>query len=332
MKFLLDLLRSIASRGLPTALCSLRSLLFLVSFAAVGPLLLAPPLASTSTIVVVVERLEIMEYKEAIDGFNEILTQKNLLTQLEIVELESKTENINAGIIEKIQAEQPALILTVGTVSSKYVAQRIKDLPILFSMVLAPGEASLTKENIVGASLDLPAKVQLENLESVIPHLKRVGVIYHPPENQELMRQAEAAAGELGLLLKTYPVKTVMEIPELVNLDIDVLWIIPDSIVCQPVILKRILLSSLRKRIPVMGFSRSFANSGALLAVSCDYKDIGRQAGELAARILQGENYSRLKISVPRTTKLYLNQLVANRMGINIPKKILENAAEVLGK
>jgi len=325
----LDLLRLIASRGLLKILCSS---LPLVSFAVVGPLLLAPQLAGTTTIVVVVERLEIMEYKEAIEGFNEILTQKNLPSQLKIVELESKTENINAGIIEKIQAEQPALILTVGTVSSKYVAQHIKDLPIVFSMVLAPGEAGLTTENIVGASLDLPAKIQLENLESVIPHLKRVGVIYHPPENQELMRQAEAAAGELGLLLKTYPVKTVMEIPELVDLDIDVLWIIPDSIVCQPVILKRILLSSLRERIPVMGFSRSFANSGALLAVSCDYKDIGRQAGELAARILQGENYSRLKISVPRTIKLYLNQLVANRMGINIPKKILENAAEVLGK
>ena len=325
----MDLLRLIASRGLLKILCSS---LPLVSFAVVGPLLLAPQLAGTTTIVVVVERLEIMEYKEAIEGFNEILTQKNLPSQLKIVELDSKTENINAGIIEKIQAEQPALILTVGTVSSKYVAQHIKDLPIVFSMVLAPGEAGLTTENIVGASLDLPAKIQLENLESVIPHLKRVGVIYHPPENQELMRQAEAAAGELGLLLKTYPVKTVMEIPELVDLDIDVLWIIPDSIVCQPVILKRILLSSLRERIPVMGFSRSFANSGALLAVSCDYKDIGRQAGELAARILQGENYSRLKISVPRTIKLYLNQLVANRMGINIPKKILENAAEVLGK
>jgi putative ABC transport system substrate-binding protein len=329
LKSPLDLLRLIASRGLLKILCSS---LPLVSFAVVGPLLLAPQLAGTTTIVVVVERLEIMEYKEAIDGFNEILTQKNLPSQLKIVELESKTENINAGIIEKIQAEQPALILTVGTVSSKYVAQHIKDLPIVFSMVLAPGEAGLTTENIVGASLDLPAKIQLENLEAVIPHLKRVGVIYHPPENQELMRQAETAAGELGLLLKTYPVKAVKEIPELVDLNIDVLWIIPDSIVCQPVILKRILLSSLRERIPVMGFSRSFANSGALLAVSCDYKDIGRQAGELAARILQGENYSRLKTSVPRTTKLYLNQLVANRMGINIPKKILENAAEVLGK
>jgi len=329
LKFPLDLQRLIASRGLLTALCSLLSL---VSFAAVGPLQLASQLASTSTIAVVVERLEIMEYKEAIEGFKEILTLKNLPSRLKIVELEPETENINAGIIGKIQAEQPALILTVGTASSKYVAQHIKDLPIVFSMVLAPGEASLTTENIVGASLDLPAQVQLETLKSVIPHLKRVGVIYHPPENQELMRQAEAAAGELGFLLKAYPVKTAKEIPELVDLHIDVLWIIPDSIVCQPVILKRILLSSLRERIPVMGFSRSFANSGALLAVSCDYKDIGRQAGELAARILQGEAYSRLKISVPRSTKLYLNQLVADRMGINIPKKILENAAEVLGK
>ena len=104
------MLRIIASSGPQTALCSL---LFSASFAAVGPFLLAPSLASISTIVVVVERLDIMEYKEAIEGFNEILTKKNLLTQLKIVELEPKTENINAGIIGKIQVEQPVLILTV---------------------------------------------------------------------------------------------------------------------------------------------------------------------------------------------------------------------------
>ena len=81
-----------------------------------------------------------------------------------------------------------------------------------------------------------------------------------------------------------------------------------------------------------MGFTHYYARGGALLAVACDYEDIGRQSGEMVVKLLKGEDYSCLKITVPRKVKLYLNKITADRLGITIPDEIILKASEVFGQ
>jgi putative ABC transport system substrate-binding protein len=277
-------------------------------------------------IIAVVEYIDIPEYKSAVEGFGEVLTEKNIRFDLKIY------HQLDKALVREIQSQPPALILVASSAAAAFISDKIKDIPIIFTMLIDPWESGIASINMVGASLHIPSRMQLEILQAVIPQLKRVGVIYQDSENQRVIKEADLAATELGLVLKTYPVKSATEIPGIKNLEIDALWLIPDNTVCQTPIIRRILLASIRERIPVMGFSRSYARAGTLLAVSCDYKDIGRQSGELAVQILQGANYSRLKISVARKIKLYVNQLVADRLGIRIPKPILQNVDEVVGK
>lgn len=283
-------------------------------------------------IIIVVESLAVPQYNEAVSGFKKNLKKESIIVHLEMIECDPEDDNKKQNLIKRIKSQQPSLILTVGTYHTKFVSQHINDIPIVFTMVLDPWGASITSKNIVGASLDIPVRVQWETLKSVLPKLECLGVIYNPSENERIIREAKQIANELGLTLKTYPVKSLCEIPRIEDLSIDALWIVPDNMVCQNAILKRILLSSSRERIPVLGFSRFFARAGALMSVACDYEDIGRQSGQLAARILMNENYSQLKISVPRKIKLYINQVVAHRFGINIPKKILQKAEEIFGQ
>ncbi len=136
----------------------------------------------------------------------------------------------------------------------------------------------------------------------------------------------------MGLILKTFPVKSAKEIPEIKEMKIDALWLIPDLVVCQPTVIGHILRSSLKHKIPVMGVSQSYVKAGALLALSCDYEDIGRQSGEIALRILNGESLVDIPVSVARKTKLYLNLAVAERLRIKIPRDIIKRAEEVFGK
>lgn len=279
-------------------------------------------------IIAVSESTGLPEYQQAVAGFNEILKKENLSIDLKMYAYDPENE-IN---VEEIKTQKPALVLTLGSNATHFISEKITDIPIVFAMVMDPRGSGITSKNIVGASLDIPVTLQLEHLKAVVPRVKRVGVVYSPAENESIIREARQAAGNLGLVLKAYPVKSHSEIPRIKDLAIDVLWIIPDTILLHPAILKRILLSSIRKRLPVMGCSRSFARGGALLAISCDYEDIGKQAGEMAARILKGETYSQSKTSKPRKIKLYINQMVADRIGITIPGKILREADEVFGK
>lgn len=274
-------------------------------------------------VIAVVKEMGIQEYDWAVEGFREILEKEKITAKLEMIDRNDR------NVIPRIKALKPALILTMGSSATKSIADEIKEIPIIFSVVIDPQGSSITSRNIIGAAVDIPVKIQLETLKSAFPGLKRLGVVYNPAENEALVQEARAAAPGLGFTLNAYPVNSEIEIPKIEDLNIDLLWIIPDTVVCKPVILKRILLSCLQDHVAVMGFTRYYARGGALLAVACDYEDIGRQSAEMAVKLLNGEKYSSLKITVPRKVKLYLNKIAADRLGITIPGEIIQKASEV---
>ncbi|MCP5047142.1 MAG: hypothetical protein GY940_08215 [bacterium] len=277
-------------------------------------------------VVVVVKSIDFPQYDRTVDGFMEVLKHKYRKVILNIYYLN------DPNLIRLIRSQGPDMILTLGTPATRFVFKGIPDIPIIFSMIMDPGGNGISSRVNAGASVDIPVKIQMEKLRMVMPRLKRVGVIYNPVENENTIREARKAASELGLTLKAYPVRSKREIPKMGDLDIDILWMIPDTMVSQPAIIRRFILTGLREKVPVMGYSRSYAKAGTLLAVSCDYKDIGRQSGEIAVRLFQGEEYSNLTISIPRKVKLYFNKIVADRLGIKLPKKIMKQADEVFGR
>lgn len=308
-----------------TCLCSL----YLAAFFSIGSLLSSSSPAAHSrgdVVIAVVKSRDNLQYEYVVQGFTQSLEEKNIAAHLKIYGPEDK------GVLQAIRSQKPALILTMGTPATKLVSGEINDIPIVFSMIMDPQGTNITTANIVGATVDIPPRLQLETLKSVVPKFKRIGVIYNPPENGTIVRQAKPAANDLGLILNLYPVNSEKEIPKIEDLSIDLLWIIPDTVVCKPAILKRILLSCLKNNVAVMGFTHYYARGGALLAVACDYEDIGRQAGEMVVKLLKGEDYSLLKITVPRKVKLYLNKITADRLGITIPDKIIQEASEVFGQ
>jgi putative ABC transport system substrate-binding protein len=273
--------------------------------------------------IAVVKDKDIPAYDQALKGFSQTLDKQGIPAGLKFY------DPGNREITREIADQVPALILTVGTTATKLISDEINGIPLVFSMIMDPVGSSVTSRDIAGASLDIPPGTYLQTLAGVLPNHRRVGVVYSLLDSESYVRQAKRDAGELGLTLKAFPVRSTGEVPGVTDLDIDVLWIIPDTVVCKPAIIRRLLLASLKSRTPVMGFSRSYARAGALLAVSCDYEDIGRQSGELAARILKGEEIQPTKITRPRKIKLFLNKTVADRLGITIPDKITRKASEV---
>jgi putative ABC transport system substrate-binding protein len=86
----------------------------------------------------------------------------------------------------------------------------------------------------------------------------------------------------------------------------------------------------LKTGVPFIGLSSAFVKAGALMALSCDYTDIGIQAAETAKRILDGENPKDIPIAVPRKVLLCINMRTAKHIGLNIPTSIIELADEVI--
>lgn len=238
-----------------------------------------------------------------------------------------------------IRKRKPSFVLAVGTTAALAAKKELMGIPIVFCMVLNPVSSGLVKYmkspggSITGASLDIPLETQYKYIKMLIPDAKSIGVIYNPEETGILVQEAVrvAKAGNISLIAKA--ISSEREVPDAMKsmLDkVDILWSVADGTVFGPQSTQYILLTTLRARMPFMGLSPAFVKAGALMALSCDYADTGKQAAEIAMRILDGENPGDIPIAVPRRISLHINLRTAKHIGLNVPENAVELADEVI--
>ena len=78
-----------------------------------------------------------------------------------------------------------------------------------------------------------------------------------------------------------------------------------------------------------MGFSKYVVESGALFALDFDYKAVGRQAGEIANKILSGIRPSAIEVTTADVIWFHYNEKTAERINITIPEELAAVAKEV---
>src|SRR5262249_46261267 len=137
-----------------------------------------------------------------------------------------------------------------------------------------------------------------------------------------------------GLQLVTREVSQPKELPAALDSlrdQMDGFWIVPDEALLQQALVDKMLGFAGKADIPVLGLSDLHAEKGALLALYfASSEDIGRQAGELAQAIVGGRPAADLPYTTARTFKLAVNLKIAQKLGIRIPKEILDRATNVI--
>jgi putative ABC transport system substrate-binding protein len=295
----------------------------------------APFLAGAGPEIVSVASVEAEPYRVAYQGFQEALGLSR--SDVKIREHVLREGTSRDQLLADIRERPPALVLTLGSTATTFIQSQVKQVPVVFCMVLNPQASGLIQSmqssgnNLTGASLDIPVKLQFETLQSVVPSARRVGVFYNPKETEKVVLPAVKVANALGLDLVTIAVTSQEEFQEmadsLAKRNLDAVWSVADSTVFSTTRSVEFLLRrTLDARIPFMGLSPAFVKAGALLALSVDYKDVGLQCGEQAALVLQGQAPAVVPIVVPRKVTLHINMNVARAIGVKIPPRVLEKA------
>ncbi|HYS44194.1 MAG TPA: ABC transporter substrate binding protein, partial [Geobacteraceae bacterium] len=150
---------------------------------------------------------------------------------------------------------------------------------------------------------------------------RMVGVICDPAKSGYLVKRAQQAARGRGIELAVREVQTPRDVPDaLTSLKgiVDALWMFPDTTVVTPETVELFLLTSQENRFPVIGFAGKYVEMGALTALDIDSFDQGRQAGEMAAHILNGSAVADLPGAEARSTTVKVNRSVARKLGISL--------------
>ncbi|MEP6933182.1 MAG: ABC transporter substrate-binding protein [Nitrospirota bacterium] len=226
-------------------------------------------------------------------------------------------------LARRVRAAKASLIVAVGLKAALAAKVEIVDVPIVYMMIMDPVKYQLTEANMTGTLLEVPVDRQLKIMRKFLPTLYQLGTLYDPAKTSSRVKDAVQHATNSNFQLKGLPVESDKDVPQQLRTllsEVEALWLMPDSTVLTNESVQFILESALARQIPVIGFSPEFTRLGALLSMSVNYGDVGRETGLLVKRILDGERLSpldpvpieRLKITVNLKTAKYLGITFSN--------------------
>lgn len=282
--------------------------------------------------VAVLTSADVDAYRSAVAGFKSVLVRHRVAKEYDM----NGDFDRGRGQLSEIESEvQPDLILAVGAWALQVVAEKGTTIPTIYTMVLNPpailGQQSTT---ITGASMNVPTERALGILVTLGPEVRRIGVVFDPSHTAYLLAEARQTALpglEFVALEVSSPGEAVSAFKTLQDQGVDALWILPDDTVLKsPKILEEVILSSLKRGIPLLGSSPRHAEMGAPLSLYfANSEDIGRQAGELANQVFEGSPAS-LPFTKARKVDLVVNLRTAEKHGIRIPDEILAGASRII--
>ncbi len=235
-------------------------------------------------------------------------------------------------LARKVRASNADLVLAVGIKAALAAKLEIVDIPIIYCMVLNPEKNGLTAPNMVGILLEVPVDRQLKEMRSVLPDLKRLGVLYDPENTGALVEDARRVAKFFGFDLITRVVRSEKDVPAMLRAlmpQIDALWLIPDSTVLTEESISYLLTTTLDSNVPVIGFSSELVRNGALVGLSVNYEDIGRQAAILARKLLSAPQLKTPASFPPEKFQLALNLKTGKFLGVQIAPDVLNRADQL---
>lgn len=299
-------------------------------------LLLCLTSATQAQSIAIVATDSLTATNRAIRGAKQIVKQDHSKAEFFLFYL-SDNRQLDLSTVDSIKKLKPSLILSIGSAATQYAKENFPANKIVFAAVKYPALSGFVRadghptSNITGASLDIPPEIQFRYFTQLIPTLKKVGVLY-TEDTEPLIGPSIKVAARLGLELIPIKVNHEREIGQAFDSlarTVDGIWSVADPKLFSPRSTQFILLNALRHGIPFMGFSQHVVESGALFAIDFDYKAIGRQAGHMASRIINGGMIADTEVSAPDIKWFHYNERTAEHLGIVVPEELKAVAKEV---
>ncbi|MBS0236200.1 MAG: ABC transporter substrate-binding protein [Proteobacteria bacterium] len=235
-------------------------------------------------------------------------------------------------VITTLKSHHPKVMVILNTPVAQFAKTAVHDIPIVCSVITDPVEAGLLKTsnqpegNITVSSDRQDLTILLQFAKKLIPQAKRVGLLYATAESNDLalVKMMQAAAAKLHMEVIAIPVDQARDVHirmQEFKGKADFIYV-GSSGPIQPT-LPTIAAEAKKMGIPVFNLNQEAVKEGiALASFGVDYDMVGRNAGKLAARLLNGEDIRKLTPLYPTQAEHhgFINKHVAEEFSINIPE------------
>ena len=228
--------------------------------------------------------------------------------------------------------------IATPTAQSAYNAAMDTDIPVIYTAVTDPVAAELADEegnpvgNVTGTSDELPIKAQLEMIRTMLPDAQKIGIMYTTSEANSIsaLETYKELAGDYDFEIVEKGITATADISlaadDLLS-QVDCITNLTDNTVVAS--LPTILEKANEKGIPIFGGEIEQVKIGCLAAEGLDYIALGKQTGQMAAKVLKGEaEASELPYETITEPGFYVNTKVAENLGITVPEELAGTAVE----
>lgn len=235
--------------------------------------------------------------------------------------------------IRDLSLEPPRAVIALGAKAAYAAHEGVPEIPLVYAMVPTPERYGISGGQVTGVSQEVAPAELMAQLHLFTPDVHRIGMILSTDNAGNDVETAMAAADAAAFQLKVLRVHGERDVRSAyLNMrdDIDALWLVPDAGVITPENFRFLREETVRQGMPIIASSEVLVQAGALMCVSPDYAEVGRQASALALEILAGESPVDLPIQDPARVRVVLNRATLDRLGLEVDPMLLDFVDEVV--
>ncbi|MGE4548431.1 MAG: ABC transporter substrate-binding protein [Intestinibacillus sp.] len=273
-------------------------------------------------------------------GFIEGLAEAGF-TEGENVRFEYKNaqadNSINQQIATQFVSSKVDMIGAVATNSAQaaFNAAEPAGIPVVYVAVSDPVGAQLTGKDgksgkaVTGVSDLIPAEKQLELIRAFLPNAKKIGILYSTsePNSKAQLQLYKDAAPQYGFEIVESGISSTADVAtaaDALAAKVDCFTNLTDNTVVSA--LPTLLDKADKAKIPVFGSEVEQVKNGCLASEGIDYVALGKQAGKMAARVLNGEDITGIPFETVTDYSADVNTTTLKKLGLTMPDEIGKTA------
>ena len=270
-----------------------------------------------------------------------IVEGKNLVISYDNAQADTGTAST---IAESYISKGVDMIAAIATPSAQaaFNSASSSNIPVVYTAVSDPVAAGFAKAdgkstgNITGSSDILPVEEQLKMIRSLMPEAKKIGILYTTSETNSVSTIAryKESAPKYNFEIVSTGINTIADV-DLAASDIvskvDCICNLTDNTVVEA--LQTVIDKANNAKIPVFGSEIEQVKAGCFASMGIDSFAVGKQTGELEAKILKGEaKASETNFITATKADLYVNTEAAKKIGFTLDKDYISNAVKIFDK
>jgi len=281
----------------------------------------------------VISYIDQISLDNSIKGFEDRLKEEGINAELDIENLQGDNA-LTTTAPKKFEGDEYKLVYAVATPSAQGAKTALPNKNIIYAAVTDPVEAGLIEApdkitNITGVNDAVSAKEQLESFLKIYPDVKTIGTLYSTSEANSLVQieDLKKACDELGIKAEIVGINNINDVSQALSTisnKIDAYYALTDNTVAAagPIVAEILI----QNKIPSVSAEEGQMTRGLLMSEGVDYYEHGKQAADLAIRIIKGEDIKNVHAEDNKKSAKKINEKTAKALGLDLNNENLKDA------